>query len=396
MSESTGSAAERIEWTTHCMPVLASVTDELRDAKPFSGARIGICLHVEPKTAVLLSSLKDLGAEVVTTGNFGTTQDDVVAELNARGHRVLGSRTDNAATHLQNKRQVLATQPHLLLDNGAELYSELEHAADSPLIGGTEETTSGADRLRAAPPLGIPILVINDSPLKRIFENEIGVGQSVLSTFQRVTNSTPAGKEVVVAGYGWCGRGIASAFRAAGARVSILEVDPVTAFDAAVHGSAVRAREDAIALGQIFITATGDRNVLPVEAIAQMRPGALLANAGHFGVEIDLVGLTNATRQSVVSPSIERFTFPTGHSGFVLAGGEMLNLAGGAGNPIEPMDMGLTLQLLCLKEVWQNSSQLASGAQPVPESINRVLAERMLAEMAPHLRAPREGSEPHS
>ncbi len=372
-------AAARVAWTRTLMPVLIGVTESLRRAQPFAGTRIGICLHLEPKTAVLLACLRQLGAETFATGNFGTTQDDVVAHLNDEGFVALGSRADDEERHVRNKREVLAFAPQLLLDNGAELYSLLDSTGSDGPCGGTEETTTGGERLRAALNLEIPVIVINDSPLKRIVENEIGVGQSVLSTFQRVTNSTPAGKEVVVVGYGWCGRGIANAFRSSGARVSIVETDPVAAFDAAVHGFAVRDLDDVASTGRIFITATG----LPTAAIERMRPGAILANAGHFGVEIDVPGLAEVAKRTTVVQDIERYDWPDGRSVSVLAGGQMLNLAGGAGNPIEPMDMGLALQLLSLQWVLEKHEELEAGPQPVPDEINRALAARMLSELSP-------------
>jgi len=383
MSMPGGTAAERIAWARELMPVLTGIAEENLASRPFAGIRIGVCLHLEPKTAVLLSCLRELGAETFATGNFGTTQDDVVAYLDGEGFSVWGSRDDSASRHEQNKRRILEAEPHLLLDNGAELYSLVEPGRNSGLIGGTEETTTGGERLRESLELEIPVIVINDSPLKRIFENEIGVGQSILSTFQRVTNSTPAGREVVVIGFGWCGRGIANAFRATGARVSVVETDPVKAFDAAVHGYAVRELDDALDIGQIFITATGEPRVLPVSALRKMRTGAVVANAGHFGLEIDLEGLARECDRSRVSAEIERFKFEDGRSIFALVGGEMLNLAGGAGNPIEPMDMGLALQLLSLQWVAQKREQLEPGPQPVPEQIDASLASRMLIELSP-------------
>ena len=391
MNAPGGTAAERVAWTRELMPTLIGITEERCAARPFIDVRIGVCLHLEPKTAVLLACLRELGAEPFATGNFGTTQDDVVGYLNEQGLFAVGRREDTPEQHLANKRRVLEAEPHLLLDNGAELYSLLGSESAVAPIGGTEETTTGGERLRDSLDLGIPVVVINDSPLKRIFENEIGVGQSVLASFQRVTNSTPAGKEVVVLGYGWCGRGIANAFRSTGARVSVVDVDPVKAFDAAVHGYAVRDLDDAVEIGGIFVTATGRPSVLPASALRRMRDGAIVANAGHFGVEIDLAGLDDESERSAVSAEIERFRFSDGRSIFALVGGEMLNLAGGAGNPIEPMDMGLALQLLSLEWVLARHGELEPGPRPVPDEINEVLAARMLTALRPRGASTEEG-----
>lgn len=371
-------ARERVEFTRSRMSLLAAMKQEYESTRPLSGMKIGVCIHLEPKTAVLLETLAAAGAQVVSTGNLGTTQDAVVAHLRNEGHNVIGSRQDSDAQHLANKRQVIASQPDLVLDNGAELASLIIADEIGGILGGTEETTTGANILRDGT-CPYPILVINDSPLKLIFENEIGVGQSVLEAFMRETNVTPAAKNVTVVGFGWCGRGIANRFRDFGGLVTVVEQSPVAALDAAVHGFEVATLESGLRSADIVITATGAPNTVSADAWDWIRDGAIVANAGHFKSELDLAGLhERATSSSAILTSSHRYTLDSGVTFSVLAGGDMVNLVAGSGNPIGPMDMGLGLQARCLEHLASEGAEMSVGAMPVPAAINDHVALDML------------------
>ncbi|WP_291047969.1 adenosylhomocysteinase [Herbiconiux sp.] len=379
--------AARVEWIRSRMPLLAAARSEFARTLPFAGHRIGMSLHLEPKTAVLLETLAAGGAEVVGTGNHGSTQDDVVAYLGTLGMTLFGTRDDTLEQHHENVGRVLDAKPDMLLDNGGDLAAGLIARGDSAsVIGGTEETTSGGDRLRGelAGTVGFPMIVINDSLLKAIGENKHAVGQSVVESFMRITNLMVPGRRFVVFGYGWCGRGVAHYLRALGGKVAVVEVDELKAFEAALDGFRVSA-EGALAFaewGDVFITATGHPGVLPVEAIERMRDGAVLANCGHFPWEIDVAGLRAASvaRREIVE-AIERIELPNGRHVILLAGGRMFNLAGREpkGNSLESMDLGFLLQTLSLERVATAAASLVAGAQPVPDDIDRTIARRMLA-----------------
>jgi adenosylhomocysteinase len=391
--ESTDSAAlaergaARVEWIRSRMPLLAAARAELAETRPFEGHRIGMSLHLEPKTAVLLETLAAGGAEVVGTGNHGSTQDDVVAHLVQSGMTLFGTRDDTLEQHHDNIARVLDSNPDMLLDNGGDLAAGVvARGVTASILGGTEETTSGGDRLRgelngAVP---FPMIVINDSLLKAIGENKHAVGQSVVESFMRITNLMVPGRRFVVFGYGWCGRGVAHYLRAMGAKVAVVEVDELKAFEAALDGFRV---SDALALapwGDVFITATGHADVLTMEAIELMHDGAVLANCGHFPWEIDVAALRGAsTARREIVDSIERIDLPNGRHVILIAGGRMFNLAGREpkGNSLESMDLGFLLQTLSLERVATGAATLVPGAQPVPDDIDRTIARRMLAAM---------------
>jgi adenosylhomocysteinase len=377
--------AARIEWIRSRMSMLAALRGELAETRPFTRHRIGMSLHLEPKTAVLLETLAAGGAEIVATGNHGSTQDDVVAALRQQGMTLFGRRDDSIQQHAANIDAVLDAHPDILLDNGGDLAAGIvaRGAADS-IIGGTEETTSGGLRLRGelAGALPFPVIVINDSMLKAIGENRHAVGQSVVESFMRITNVMVPGRHVLVAGYGWCGRGIAQSFRALGAQVAVAEIDELKAFEAALDGFRVGALGELASWADVVITATGQPGVLGADVFDSLRDGAILANSGHFPWEIDVRSLREqATRTRTIADAVERIDLADGRHVILLADGRMVNLAGRdpKGNSLEAMDLGFMLQVLSLERVATSSAALQPGPQPVPNDIERRIARAFLA-----------------
>jgi adenosylhomocysteinase len=343
-------------------------------------------LHVEPKTAVLVETLAAGGAELVGTGNFGSTQDDVVDYLNSLpGITIHGRRDDTIEQHEANIAAVLDGVPDIILDNGGDLVAGLvARGTTDTIIGGTEETTSGGDRLRTelAGEVPFPVIVINDSLLKAIGENRHAVGQSAVESFMRLTNAMVPGRRFVVFGYGWCGRGVAQYLRALGGRVAVIDTDELKAFEAALDGFRVGVADDFAEWGDVFITATGRPGVLPYEIIERMTDGAIIGNVGHFPWEIDVETLRARARSTAeLGPALDRIELPHGRSIVLLANGRMFNLAGSEpkGNSIESMDLGFLLQTLSLERVVTDGPSLTAGAQPVPEDIERTIARRILA-----------------
>jgi adenosylhomocysteinase len=378
---------ERIGWIRSRMPLLAAARKDFSRTRPFEGRRIGMSLHLEPKTAVLLETLAAGGAEVVATGNHGSTQDDVVAALRDTGMTVFGARDDDWDRHLANVAAVVDASPDILLDNGADLAAGVVGGGlASGVIGGTEETTSGGDRLRSelSGLVPFPVIVINDSRLKAIGENRHAVGQSVVESLMRITNLMVPGKHFVVVGYGWCGRGIAQYLRALGGQVSVVEVDVFKAFEAALDGYRVASLAQLAPWADVLITATGRPGIVTEEHFALLRDGAVLANSGHFPTEIDVPALRSvATSVEPLAEAIEGVRLPNGRTVILLAGGRMVNLAGRdpKGNSIESMDLGFLLQALSLEQIARGSSALIPGPQGVPEPVEREIARRFLASL---------------
>lgn len=374
----------RIDWIRSRMPLLAAARSAFAETKPFAGHRIGMSLHLEPKTAVLLETLAAGGAEIVATGNHGSTQDDTVAALRESGMTVFGSRDDSLEQHARNVSAVLEHSPDIILDNGADLAAGIvASGTQNTIIGGTEETTSGGDRLRGelAGTIPFPVIVINDSRLKAIGENEHAVGQSVVESFIRITNLMVPGRHVVVVGYGWCGRGIAHYFRSLGAQVGVVELDVMKGFEAALAGFRVATLAELAGWADVVVTATGRAGVVGADVFDLLRDDVVLANSGHFPWEIDVEALrAGATSIDRVDDAIERIHRPNGRSAVLLADGRMFNLAGRSpkGNSLESMDLGFLLQALSLERVATAHAQLASGAQPVPDDIERDIARRFL------------------
>ncbi|MET3291192.1 UNVERIFIED_CONTAM: adenosylhomocysteinase [Brevibacillus sp. OAP136] len=378
-----------IRWAQMNMRSLQQLTEAFQQTKPFSGLTIGMCLHVEPKTAILCKALQAGGARMVVTGSPGTTRDEVAAALMDEGIMVYGQKADGREEHMQNIHHVLSHRPHILMDNGADLTRTLiQHYGTEGLIGCTEETTTGAnllrEDLRGAFP--VPVIVINDSPLKKVIENEHGVGQTVIEGFMRTTNLIVPTRRFVVIGYGTCGRGIARYLRNLGGQVVVVERDPIVGLEAALDGFRVAALEETLEFGQVFITVTGRPNAIVKEHLDNMQDGAILANAGHFSWEIDLAALrADAICMERISADIEQFIMQDGRRIMLLTKGEMLNLAqaGGGGNPLETMDLGFSLQALSVLYLVNHHARMSTGPQPVPHEVNVEVASTMLKLLSP-------------
>jgi adenosylhomocysteinase len=363
------------------MPLLAEMRSRFEERRPFAEMNMGFRIHLEPKTAVLVETLLAGGARILAIGNQGTTQFDTVEFLNAAGATIIEQPGESKADIAANLDRIAASQPQIILDNGAELIVRcLGNGA--PPVGATEETTSGAFLLREEYPgqVGFPVIVINDSPLKAIVENKHAVGESTMDEIVRTTNVSLHRKQVVVFGYGWCGRGIALYGRDRGADVTVVEVDPIKALEAAWDGYNAASAEEAAELGDIFITATGRPGVVPYRLMELMSDGATLVNVGHVDTEYDIPALHKNAGREEIKASITQHVMPSGRTLFVLADGQMANLAveGARGNSIESMDVGFTLQALSLELLATDPSSVANGPQPVPDHINVSIATAML------------------
>ena len=356
----------RIDWIVERCRLLQAIGAELHETKPFAGLAIGTGIHLEPKTVALLLTLQRGGAELVSTGNLNTTQQDACDYLAARGVRVVGGPTSDAAVHDANLWEVVRSHPDLLLDNGGDLFARYVEEPWDGLLGGTEETTSGRMRLEPLRDrIGLPVLVINDSPIKQFAENEHAVGQSVLESFLRLTNLSTNGKRVTVFGYGACGRGVAANFRNAHAIVSVVERDPVKRLQAMLDGFLVPARDEALRTADVVITVTGAEGVVTAADAPLLRAGAVLANAGHFPREIE------AERLAAAGVT-------------VLEGGHMVNLAGPRplGNSVESMDLGFALQARCLEAVARGEVGAEACVVPVPRAIDEQVASSFVTSAA--------------
>ena len=380
-----GETAQRMLWTASNMSLLGRIAAEFEDTRPFAGRRIGVSLHLEVKTAVLLLALKAGGAEIVATGNYGTSQDDVVAYLNDQGIDARGSGSDSLERHLGHVESVLDANPDILLDNGADLARRVVDR-NLTVLGGTEETTSGHNILAGelAPHVNFPVIVINDTPLKALVENKHAVGQSTYESFCRITNLMPQGKRFMIVGYGWCGRGIAHYMRANGAEITVAEIDEIKALEAALDGFRVGDVATLIADADVAITATGVDGVIGVDELGLAPDGILLANTGHFDREIDVPALNAQTVERIpLGDVLARHVLEDGRTIDLIAEGRMFNLAGSQpkGNTIESMDMGFALQARSLERVARDHATLPHGAQPVPDDINRALAREFTRQM---------------
>lgn len=377
---------DKIEWARRNMPLLAGIEQAFLRDKPFAGLRVALSIHLEAKTACLCRVLAAGGAEMYVTGsNPLSTQDDVAAALASNGMHVFalhGAADDEYADCI---RSVVAAQPDLIIDDGGDimqmLLKEFPDVAKR-VIGGCEETTTGILRLRALERDGrlpFPMIAVNDADCKHLFDNRYGTGQSVFDGIDRTTNLIVAGKSVVVAGYGWCGKGVAMRAKGLGARVIVTEVDPVRAIEAVMDGFSVMPMEEAAPLGDLFITVTGDCDVVGENAFLRMKNGAVLCNAGHFDVEVNvrrLKELAVETRQ--MKPNICGYRLPDGRWLYVLAEGRLVNLAAGDGHPVEIMDMSFAIQALSAQYLAKNGKNLAARLHAVPRSIDEEVARRKL------------------
>ena len=381
---------QRVAWAETQMPVLRGIRARFAKESPLRGLRVAACLHVTTETANLLRTLRAGGAEVVAcASNPLSTQDDVAATLVADEEiPTFAVRGEDRDTYYAHLNAVLDTHPGFTMDDGCDLVSTLHQERSnqlSELVAGTEETTTGVIRLRAMEVSGAlryPIVAVNDADTKHLFDNRYGTGQSTIDGIVRATNVLLAGRVFVVAGYGYCGKGLAMRARGMGSQVIVTEVDPLRALEAAMDGFRVMQMADAAREGDIFVTVTGDRDVLRPEHFAVMKDGAVLANSGHFDIEIDLpalAGLATARRQA--RTHVEEFNMEDGRRLFVVAEGRLVNLGAAEGHPAAVMDMSFANQALCLEWVAQRAGQLESRVYEVPPEIDREIARLKLESM---------------
>ncbi len=376
---------QKIAWVKEHMPLLSSLEKQFREEQPFAGQNVVICLHLEAKTAYLAKVVKAGGANVaVVASNPLSTQDDVVAGLVHDGIYAFawyGATTDEYNEHIQ---AALDFHPQLVIDDGGDLVSTLHLDRKEQLVeirGGCEETTTGILRLRAMEEQGVlnfPVIAVNDAYSKYLFDNRYGTGQSVWDGIMRTTNLVIAGKTVVVIGYGWCGKGVSLRAAALGAKVIVCEVDPIKALEALMDGYAVMQVSEAAKHGDFFVTVTGDKNCLVGEHFDVMKDGAILANAGHFDVEISIPELhARAFSVQTVRKNVEEYAMADGRKIYLLAEGRLVNLAAGDGHPAEVMDMTFALQALSLRYV--NQEKLEPGVHRLPQTLDELVARMRLS-----------------
>ncbi len=382
--------ALRIEWANQNMPVLNRIQKRFTKEKPLKGVRIGACLHVTTETASLMKTLKAGGAGVsLCASNPLSTQDDVAASLSKNDKiPVFAVKGENHKTYYSHINAVLDTKPQFSMDDGADLVSVL-HTKRKELLagvrGGTEETTTGIIRLRSMAADGVlkyPIIAVNDAQTKHFFDNRYGTGQSTLDGIIRATNRLLAGSNFVVCGYGWCGRGVAMRARGMGANVIVTEVDPLPALEAVMDGFSVMPIRKAARIGDFFCTLTGDINVIRKEHFAIMKDGAIVANSGHFNVELDLDGLQKiAKSRRVIRTFVEEFTLKDGRRINILGEGRLINLAAAEGHPSSVMDMSFANQALSIEYMVKLKKPLDNEVYTVPEKIDKMIAKEKLAAM---------------
>ena len=383
------SGRRRIAWAAQSMPVLAAVRDRFAKEKPFAGIRIGACLHVTTETANLMIALRAGGAEIaLCASNPLSTQDDVAAALVAdHGCSVFAVKGEDNARYYSHIESVIARDPQFTMDDGCDLVTTIltKHPDKlSAIIGGTEETTTGVIRLRSMEREGVlkyPIVAVNDALTKHLFDNRYGTGQSTLDGIVRATNVLLAGKVVVVAGYGWCGRGIAQRARGMGAQVVVTEIDPTKALEAAMDGYAVMTMREAASRGDIFITVTGNTGVLTQEHFLAMKSGALVANSGHFNVEIDIDALERLSEGDKSRPRefVEEYRLGDDRTICLLGEGRLINLAAAEGHPAAVMDMSFANQALSAEYVVKRRGTLKASVFGVPNEIDEEVAKLKLA-----------------
>jgi len=410
----------RIEWADGSMPVLAQIRERFEKEKPLAGVRLSACLHVTTETANLARTLAAGGADLVLcASNPLSTQDDAAASLVCDyGISVYAIKGEDHQTYYEHIRAALAHRPHVTMDDGADLVSSLlflalgKDADVDPVIrswtktlsatdresllqgivGGTEETTTGVIRLRAMEKSGVlkfPVVAVNEAKTKHLFDNRYGTGQSTIDGIVRATNLLIAGLNVVVAGYGWCGRGVAMRVRGLGGQVIVTEIDPTKAIEAALDGYRVMTMEQAAPLGDVFVTVTGNKGVLRGEHFRVMKDGAVICNSGHFNVEIDIPALARlASARRMTREFVEEFRLADGRRIHLLADGRLINLSAAEGHPASVMDMSFANQALAAEFMVANHSKLERRVYPVPEEIDREIARLKLASMGIAIDAP--------
>lgn len=381
------SGRQKIEWAQREMPVLSEIASRWLHTRPLQGIRVGACLHVTAETAALAITLREGGAHVfLCASNPLSTQDDVAASLvRDFGVSVFALRGEDRDTYYAHIERILEARPHVTVDDGADLTSTAHRKGRevlSGILGGTEETTTGVIRLRSLAESGnlaYPIIAVNDADTKHMFDNRYGTGQSTIEGILRATHVLLAGKRFVVVGYGWCGRGIALRAKGMGARVAVVEVHPVRALEALMDGNEVMSMTEAALWGDIFVTATGNVAVIRKEHFLLMRDGAILANAGHFNVEIDIPALEAlSVAKRTVRPLVEEYTLENGKRLYLLGEGRLVNLACAEGHPPSVMDMSFANQALSVAYLVQNATKLERKVYRVPQEIDEEIARLKL------------------
>ncbi|MBC8390681.1 MAG: adenosylhomocysteinase [Actinobacteria bacterium] len=385
-----GEGKNKIEWADNEMPVLLDIRKNFSKSKPLGGVIVGACLHVTSETANLMITLKQGGANVaLCASNPLSTQDDVAASL-VKDYKipVFAIKGEDNKTYYKHINSILDIQPQITMDDGADLISTI-HSSRKGLIdevlGGTEETTTGVNRLKSMERDGVlyyPVIAVNDAKTKHFFDNRYGTGQSTIDGIARATNILFAGKKFVVAGYGWCGRGVAMRAHGMGANVIILEIDPLRALEAKLDGFDVLNSEEAAKVGDIFLTTTGNKNVIGKIIIDNCKDKAIIANSGHFDAEINLNYLRqNSKSIKKVRPSVEQYEMKDGRRIFILAEGRLVNLGAAEGHPASVMDMSFANQALSAEYVYKNSKSLEKKVYSVPAEIDKKIAELKLKSM---------------
>ena len=379
----------KINWVERNMPVLRGIGEDFRKEKPFAGMKVALSVHLEAKTAYLCRIMEMGGAEMYVTGsNPLSTQDDVAAALTAGGMNVFAEYGCSMEQYEECLEEVLKVGPNIIIDDGGDLV-HLMHTKYTELIpdviGGCEETTTGINRLRIMSRKGelrFPMVMVNDADCKHMFDNRYGTGQSVWDGICRTTNLIVAGKYVVISGYGWCGKGVSLRAKGLGAKVIVTETDPVRALEAVMDGYEVMPMAEAAKIGDIFCTVTGGRDIITSEHFPLMKDGAILSNAGHFNVEVDMDALERmAIRKYEARHNIQGFVMPDGRTLFTIAEGRLVNLAAADGHPAEIMDMSFAIQALSARFLALNKGRLAADVVAVPKDIDEAVARRKLKAM---------------
>ena len=377
----------RIEWARQDMPVLRLIEERFAKEKPLKGMRLAACLHVTTETANLVSALKAAGAEVyLCASNPLSTQDDVAAAL-VKDLKVpcFAIKGEDNKTYYKHIKAVLEAKPDITMDDGADLVSVIHKEKKFFPLGGTEETTTGVIRLRAMQKEGVlkyPIIAVNDAQTKHLFDNRYGTGQSTLDGVIRATNRLIAGLNVVICGYGWCGKGVAMRACGLGAKVIVVEVDPLRGLEANMDGYQVMPISDAAGIGDIFITLTGDINVIRKEHFLKMKDGAIVANSGHFNVEIDIPALEKLSRKKKrIREFVDEYALVNGRKVYLLGEGRLINLAAAEGHPAQVMDMSFANQALSAEYIVRHHRELENNVYKVPQDIDKNIADLKLKSM---------------
>jgi adenosylhomocysteinase len=379
----------RVEWAERSMPVLRMIRERFAVEKPLAGTVLAACLHVTTETASLVHTLAAGGAEVyVCASNPLSTQDDVAACLVDEGYHVFSIKGEDTETYYKHIDACLDAHPHITMDDGADLVSTI-HSRRTDLVknilGGTEETTTGVIRLKSMAAKGVllfPVIAVNDSDTKHLFDNRYGTGQSTVDGILRATNRLMAGSWFVVAGYGWCGRGLAMRASGMGAKVVVTEVDPLRALEAAMDGYYVMPIEEAVPLGDFFCTVTGDMNVIRKEHFERMKDGAIVCNSGHFNVEIEIPALEEmAISRRMIRDFLEEFTMADGRRIVLLGEGRLINLAAAEGHPSSVMDMSFANQALASEFLVKQGKGLGRDVHRLPQNVDNEIARLKLAAM---------------